>query len=216
MTSQFIKNIKESVKHWYIPLLVGIILIGTGIWTFFSPLDSYLALSIFFSISFLVSGILELFFAVANRKEMDNWGWSLILGILTALVGIMLLARPEISVLTLPLYVGFVIMLRSFGAMAIAMDLKNYGVMEWGTLMVIGVLGLIFSFILIWNPVFAGMTIVFWTGLALLASGVFHVYAAFKMRNLHKNWDNISEEVRERFEEAKRILHEEIQSIKTK
>lgn len=213
MTNQFIKNVRQSVKHWYTPLIIGVLLIGTGIWTFTSPAESYLALSILFSISFLISGILEILFAFANKNEMDNWGWMLALGIMTTLIGVMLLARPEISMITLPLYVGFLVMFRAFGAMGTAMDLKNYGVMDWGTLMVIAVLGLIFSFILIWNPVFAGMTIVFWTGVALLTSGVFNVYVALKMRSLHKNWDNVSDEIKEKFEQTKEMIQSEINKL---
>ncbi len=194
MTNPFIKKITESVRHWYIPLIVGMILIGTAIWTFSYPAESYLVLTTVFSLSFLFSGILEIFFAVANRKELDNWGWTLTLGIMTALVGVMLLTNPEISMISLPLYVGFVLMFRSFVAMGIAIDLKNYGVLEWGTLMVIGVLGLIFSLILIRNPIFAGMTLVFWTGTALLLSGVFNIYVAMKLKNLHKSWNNAFKE----------------------
>ncbi len=216
MANHFIKNLKDSVKHWYLPLIVGIILIGTGIWTFSSPEESYLALSIIFAISFLLSGILEVVFAISNKNEIDSWGWTLAFGIMTALVGVMLLVHPEISMISLPLYVGFMVMFRSFGAIGIAMDLKSYGVLEWGTLMVIGVLGLIFSFILIWNPIFAGMTIVFWTGFAFLLSGIFNVYAAIKMRSLHKNWDEISDEIKGKFEEAKTILQQEIEKVQSK
>lgn len=210
MANQFIKNLRESVKHWYLPLITGLILIGTGIWTFFSPQESYLALSIVFSVSFLVTGVFEIIFAISNRNTMDNWGWTLVLGILTTLVGVMLLNNPEISLISLPLYVGFMLMFRAISAMGMAMDLKSYGVMEWGTLMIFGVLGLIFSFIMIWNPIFAGMTLVFWTGAALLASGIFNVYLAIKMRKLHKNWDSISAEAKQKYEEVRDAILSEL------
>ena len=144
------------------------------------------------------------------KDKMENWGWTLVLGIMTFLVGVMLLIHPEISMISLPLYVGFMAMFRSFGAMGNAIDLKNYGVMEWGTLMVIGVLGLIFSFILIWNPLFAGMTIVFWTGVALLVSGVFNIYMALKMKNLHKNWDEVSSQAKSKLKEIEATIREEL------
>ena len=188
MANDFIKRVRSSVKHWYLALLVGILLICTGIWTLSSPLESYVALSMVFSISFLISGILEIVFALSNREELDGWGWTLALGILTAMVGILLLMNPEVSLATLPFYVGFLVMFRSIGAIGTALDLKNYKVLDWGTLMVIGILGLLFSFILLWNPVFAGMTVVIWTGIAFLVAGVFNVYLGFKLRNLHKNF----------------------------
>ncbi len=187
MSDLFIKNVRESVKYWYIPLVTGLILVGTGLWTFSAPVASFVALSIVFSLSFLMSGILEIIFAISNRNEIDNWGWSLVLGIMTALVGVVLLSHPEISMVSLPLYVGFMVLFRSFSAIGVAMDLKSYGETAWKKLMFIGVLGAMLSFILIWDPLFAGMTIVFWTGMAFLVNGGFNLYVAFKMRTLHKN-----------------------------
>lgn len=211
MNGQFVKIVKESVKHWYLPLIVGILLVLTGIWTFSSPIESYLALSLIFSATFLSSGILDVIFAITNRNNLDNWGWTLVFGLLNSIVGIMLLKNPEISIITLPLYVGFMVMFRSLGAIGIAMDLKNYGNIEWGTLMIIGILGLIFSFMLIWNPLFAGTSIVVWTGLAFITSGMFNIYLSLKTRYLHKNWDKLSKQVKDKYEEVNRIIQSELQ-----
>ena len=48
MNGTFIKTIKNSIEHWYIPLMVGLIFTGVGIYTLTSPLESYLALAIIF------------------------------------------------------------------------------------------------------------------------------------------------------------------------
>src|SRR5690554_4134858 len=100
MNNLFLKQIKQSVKHWYLHLIIGIVFIATGILAFTYPAQSYLALTIVFSVSFLVSGIMEITFATANRNVLENWGWTLVLGIFTTLVGIMLLANPAVSAVT--------------------------------------------------------------------------------------------------------------------
>jgi uncharacterized membrane protein HdeD (DUF308 family) len=192
MKNQFIKSVKESLKHWYLFLIVGILLIGTGIWTITSPVESYMALSTIFSLTFLISGIIEIVFALLNKERIDNWGWTLVFGFLNALIGIMLLTNPLISATTLPIYVGFLIMFRSFGAIGTALDLKNYGNLEWGSLMLIGVISLFFSFFLIWNPLFTGISIIIWTGLALISSGIFNIYLSIKIRNIHKKIQKLS------------------------
>ncbi len=185
MVTSINKQIRQSIKHWYIPLIIGIILVATAIGVFTSPVKSYLALTMLFSISFLISGLIETTFAIVNRESIDNWGWPLTLGIITTLVGVMLVLNPEISMITLPLYIGFMVMFRSIMAIGWSLDLKGYGVLDWGNLMVLGVLGTIFSFILIWNPLFAGLTIVMWTGISLLISGIFSIYLAFKFKKLN-------------------------------
>lgn len=214
MNNQFLKQIKRSVKHWYLHLIIGLIFIAAGIYAFTFPVQSYVALTIVFSISFFISGIMEITFATANRKVMENWGWTLVLGIFTTLVGIMLIANPAISAVTLPLYVGFMLMLHSFWAIGSAFDLKDFGVPGWKFSLFLGILGVVFAFLLIWRPAIGGMTLVIWTGLALIASGVFNLFLSNKMRKIHKNWERISTTTRAKLDEARILFWEEYNSMK--
>ena len=81
MIHRTFKKIEKTIKRWYLMLLVGIIFVIMGIWTFATPLDSYAALAIVFALGFLINGITEIVFAIGNRDY--NWGWSLALGILS-------------------------------------------------------------------------------------------------------------------------------------
>ena len=184
MKNDFMKTLKSSIDHWYAPLIAGILFLVVGIYTFMTPVAAYLTLALFFSYSFLISGIMESIFSISNRNSIDNWGWTLTLGILTTLFGIFLIGNPAISLTTLPIYIGFLVLFRSLSGISYAMDLKNYGVSGSGSLMFIGVLGVLFSFLLLWNPLFAGMTVVFWTGLALVTGGIFSIYLAFRLKHL--------------------------------
>lgn len=71
MNTSPLGTVVNSIKHWYIPLIIGVVLAGSGIYVFATPLASYLALSLIFSFSFLVSGILQMTFAIANSKELN-------------------------------------------------------------------------------------------------------------------------------------------------
>ncbi len=185
MKKQFFKHEKTSVKYWYIPLLVGLIFVGIGVWVFATPLQAYLTLTLIFSLSFLFSGIFEIIFAVSNKRELNNWGWTLTFGVINLLVGVLMLSNPEISMTVLPFYVGFVVLFRSIAAIGASIELKNHGVLDWGNLLVIGLAGTIFSFILLWNPLFAGLSLVFWTAFAFLALGIFSIYYSIKLKSLH-------------------------------
>lgn len=180
------ENIAKSIKNWWVPLVIGILLVGTGIYTFLSPLKSYLALAIIFSITFLTSGLLEVAFSIANRETIKGWGWSLTFGILTTIVGGVLLFNPELSMVTLPLYVGFVILFRSIASIGWAIDIKEFGISSWKSILFLGILGVILAMIVIWNPLAGGLTVVFWTGLAFITAGVFSIYLAFKLRKIHR------------------------------
>ncbi len=185
MDNNVLKTINSSITHWYIPLIVGLIFVGTGAYTFTAPLESFLALSILFSVSFLLSGAIEIAFSLSNRNEMKNWGWNLAFGVFTFVIGVILISHPALSVATLPIYVGFLLLFRSIMGISFAIELKNNGIKGWGTMMALGGLGVIFSFMLFLNPVFAGMTIVFWVGLTFISAGVFSILLAFKLKKLN-------------------------------
>lgn len=205
----FLKSIRNAIKHWYIPLLVGIFFIIVSIVVFSSPLGSLLALAILFSLSFLFGGISEIIFSIANRDQLQNWGWSLAFGIITFIVGLLLVLNPALSVTTLAFYVGFVILFRSIAPISFALDVKRYGSRSWGGLMALGILGTIFSFILLWNPAFAGMTVVVLIALSFLFSGLFSIYFSFQLRKLHRHSKKLSPKLEERFRELEQDIHNE-------
>lgn len=181
----FIKKAENATKHWYLSLILGILFIGVGIWVLRTPLASYLTLSILFSVTIFISGISEIIYSVSNRKVMDNWGWVLAGGIIDLLFGLWLMASPALSLTILPYVVGFMLMYRSMISIGIAFDLKDFEDSGWGWLLVLGILGMLFSFFLFWNPMFSGLTIVIWTGLSFITLGVYRIILAFKLKQLH-------------------------------
>ena len=70
-------ELKQEVKNWWISLILGILYVVVALSLMFFPLNGYAALSILFSISMLVSGLLEISFAVSNRRRVSSWGWYL-------------------------------------------------------------------------------------------------------------------------------------------
>ena len=209
MNNQFINSIQKTVKHWYIPLLVGLLFIVLSIVVMTSPESSLLSLSIFFSLTFLFSGLSEIIFSITNRDQLDNWGWSMAFGLLTFIVGILLLSQPGVSLQVLAFYIGFLILFRSMASISFALDIKKYGNKNWGGLMIFGLLGAIASFILILNPVFAGMSIVVLVALSLLFAGLFSIFLSFQLRKLHKSSKTISAKLQHRYDELMEDIHEE-------
>ncbi|HZK08246.1 MAG TPA: DUF308 domain-containing protein [Bacteroidales bacterium] len=205
----FLKSLKKAIRHWYIPLIVGLLFIIVSVVVFVSPASSLLALAIFFSLSLLFGGLSEIIFSVANRDQIENWGWSLAFGIVTLVVGVLLFLNPGLSLDVLAFYVGFVILFRSIGAISFSMDVKKYGGPNWGWLLAFGILGTIASFILIWNPLFAGLSVVILIALSFLFTGLFSICFSFQLRKLHKKSKVLSAKLQTRFEELQEAIREE-------
>lgn len=182
---QPLKSISKSIKNWYLVTVVGILFIILGVWVFRTPLASYLVLATFFSISFLTAGIAEIAFALGNRKEIDHWGWYLSSGIFSAMIGLLLLSNPALSMTTLPLYIGFGVMFRSIAGISFALSLKDTG-SEYQSILWLSVGGVILSFLLIWNPGFVGMTLVSITALIFILLGIITIIFSLKLKDVHK------------------------------
>ena len=172
-------------KYWFLPFILGIAFILVGIWVYFTPAVSYMALSMLFAATFVVSGLLGMIHAITNKDYLIGWGWSMIAGIAELLIGILLLARPEITAVVLALFVGFAILFRSITAIFWSLEIKKLQISNWVSLLILGVLGAIFAFILLWNPILAGLTIVIYTSLAFIMIGMFQVYFSLKLRKLN-------------------------------
>jgi|SRR5690625_1182869 len=213
MPHLFFNSIRKAIKHWYLPLLVGLFFIVVSIIVFTSPMTSFVALALLFSISFLLSGIAEMIFALTNKDQLRNWGWALGFGIITTLVGVLLILDTELSMSVLAFYIGFLILFRSIASISFAVDIKRYGGRQWGSLMVFGILGAIFAFILLWNPVFAGLSIVIFTGLSIFFSGLFNIYFALQLRKIHRHAKKLSPRLKERLDQLQNDIWAEWEEV---
>jgi len=184
MTQVISRTIKESINHWWIFLLVGLILIVTGIWISLSPATAYVSLSFLFAINIFVTGIMEVIFSVMSRKSMEGWGWTLIGGLLDIVIGVYLLAYPLLTMSVLPFILGFWLLFKGFSAIGFAIDLKSYDESNWGVLLALGIIILLFAGMVLAVPAFGVLNIILWTSLSFIAAGVFRVVLAFRLKRL--------------------------------
>lgn len=165
-------------------MLTGILFILLGIWVFSTPLVSYLSLVWLFKVGFFVVGILEVFHAFANRDSLGNWGWALVGGIVNILFAVLLFKHPVWAIETLPIYVGFIVLFRSSMGIALAFDLKRWEAKGWAWSLVSALLGVAFSFFMIWDPFFGGLAIVIYTAMSIIMLGIMQIVFSVALKNL--------------------------------
>ncbi|MCC8147272.1 MAG: DUF308 domain-containing protein [Bacteroidales bacterium] len=179
---------KKAVKNWWISLLIGIIAIIMGVWCFTSPGVSLVGITYVFIVGFLLSGILDIFYAVSNRNSLYGWGWTLAGGILELLLGIMLLVLPTPVVTGILVFmVGFWMLFRSIWGVGEACQLQIMGVRGWGWLLALSIICIILSFMYLLSPGFGkGIFVVVLVGISMLVYGLFRVIIAFQLRKINK------------------------------
>src|SRR5690554_1642288 len=209
MENHFFTPVFKAIKNWYIPLIAGIIYITMGIIVLNSPEDSILALAIFFGVTFLIAGLFEVIFALTNRRNLESWGRSLGFGILTTLVGLILTLNPPISITTIALFVGFMVIFRSIVTIGLSLDLRNYGSDKWGWLFTLGIVGVLLSFVLIWNPKTAVLSLVILIGINFIIAGIFRILFSLLLRKVHKHSTTFASEVKDKVEKIKDYIEEE-------
>ena len=185
MESTLLQSAKSSAKNWWLSLILGVLFILLSIWIFRTPATSYISLSILFSTFIFISGIFGIIFSVSNRKQMRGWGWFLAGAIMDLLVGTLLITHPLMTMAILPFYVGFWVLFRGVLGIGFSFQLKSFGVPNWGLLLVLGILTIVFSFLLLMNPVFTGLSIVYMTALAFVVMGIFRMILAFDLKKIH-------------------------------
>lgn len=210
--SKLLQELNQSVKYWYLPLLLGVMLIALGIYFLASPAVAYVTLTTIFSLSFLLSGISDTAFAILNRENLKGWGWHLVSGLLSLVMGIYLLSSPAISMILLSFVVGLTFMFRAFEIFGFSLELKRLNVPNWGWLLALSILGIIFSFILVANPIFAGISLITFTALSFISSGVASVMVSLALKKIKNRSQKVSQHLKEKFIALEKELEEELRN----
>jgi uncharacterized membrane protein HdeD (DUF308 family) len=92
---------RHSNDSWWIWLLAGLVAVGVGLVTLFTPQITAFALLICIAIWAIVTGVLEIIASIQLRKEIQGELWLGLAGVVSVAFGVFLLARPGLGALSL-------------------------------------------------------------------------------------------------------------------
>lgn len=180
-----------SIKNWWWFIVKGILFIIAGVAVLSQPVEGYVGLSILFSVVILGIGISQLIFSISNRQSLPGWGWTLTSGIIDIAIGLYLVIFPLVTLATLPYFVGFWLLFRSFYIMGASFDLNSLKIPGWGWLFAGGLLLMILSSLILYYPLAGAVGIVSVSGAAFLMGGILSIMMAFKLRNIKETAKNL-------------------------
>jgi uncharacterized membrane protein HdeD (DUF308 family) len=96
--------------------LLGVLSIIIGLWAVRHAVLTLVALIVFLGIFWVINGLIEIFAALSHRDTPDR-GWSVLMGVLSAIAGIIVLAYPGLTLVGLAVILG--IWLLVFGILEI-------------------------------------------------------------------------------------------------
>jgi uncharacterized membrane protein HdeD (DUF308 family) len=169
-------EIVDDVKHWWLFLLRGILFVLLGVYMISSPLVAFAAFSFVFGIAIIAGGIAELVHAYTNRYVV-GWTWRFLLGMIDIVLGFILAFDLKFSISLLPVALGAWLLFRGFSLFSFASVVRKSGWMVFA-----GIVIVLFALIVILNPAFGAMTIVLWTAIAFMITGIVNGILAFRLK----------------------------------
>jgi uncharacterized membrane protein HdeD (DUF308 family) len=162
---------------WGLVLVEGILLALFGLLLLAAP-----GASLFFMVQLLglylfIAGIFRI---IDIFIDSSSWGLKLIAGVLCLIAGLAVLRHPLWSAIAAPaglvIIVGFLAIFEGVAGLVVAVQGGGWG------MGVLSVLGILFGFILVLNPLIGVATLPFILGIFMLIGGVVAVGQAFRMR----------------------------------
>jgi uncharacterized membrane protein HdeD (DUF308 family) len=138
-------DLREWTWGWWLLLLVGALSVVAGVIILFKPSDSLSTIAVIAGLFVLIDGITELI--ASFSRQTQNRGLVAVLGVLSAIVGILLIRHPIAGVTAIALFIGIWLVAVGVVRLVVAFD------EPWGRT---------------WNFVVAGLELV--AGIAIVAS----------------------------------------------
>jgi uncharacterized membrane protein HdeD (DUF308 family) len=86
--------------------ILGVLSLIVGLWAIRHAGLTLLALAVLLGIFWIINGTVEIFTAATEGKDLPGRGWTIAMGVLSVVAGIIVLADPGISLLTLAIVLG--------------------------------------------------------------------------------------------------------------
>ena len=167
-------------------LIVGILSLVAGILVFVFPLETYVALSIFFGVIMMLVGAAQLILSSSNNNYLMTRGYFVVGGVLDVLLGLFLCLYPGITLFLLPILLGIWMLYHSFMIIAFAGDLSTFTLGGEGETLAGGIILLLLSILILMNPFSAGIAaVVILTGVGFVVFGILLVMLSVKLKRLH-------------------------------
>ncbi len=181
----------RAVRHWWLMMIVGLLVIAAGVAVFVFPLESYVTLSIIFGVLMLLTGAAKLIAASTSSNFFMMRGYVIAGGVIDLLLGLFLCVNPAVTIVLLPIMMGLWMLYNAFMMIALAGDFDTFGIPGAGWIIGGSVVLLILSLLVLVNPFTAGIaTVVVLAGIGLIVFGSLLCALSLKIRDVHKFFES--------------------------
>ena len=118
-----------SVKGWgkfAVWMMLGLLYVGAGIIALLNPFAAATILTLMLGAALVAGGVLRIFLAFSMKSAGKPWGWVVVSGLVTLLLGVMIIAQwPASSFFVLGIFLGIDLIFIGSGWVTMGLALKN-------------------------------------------------------------------------------------------
>lgn len=118
-----------NVKGWgkfIVWMLLGLLYVGAGIIAIMNPFAAATILTLMLGAALVAGGVLRIFLAFSMKSAGKPWGWVVVSGLVTLLLGAMIIAQwPASSFFVLGIFLGIDLIFIGSGWVTMGLALKN-------------------------------------------------------------------------------------------
>lgn len=165
--------------RWWIPVTIGVLAIIAGILALVWPGPTLFAVGLLFGIYLLFAGFGELLMAFSHERSTFLRVLSGLLGVLTLIVGFVLLVRPGASVVVAAFTLGIWFLVS--GSVQVAKGVTVRESRAWN--LILGSIGVVAGIAIVVQPGIGVITLVYVVSIALLLQGVALIMLGFGLKS---------------------------------
>jgi len=173
---------------WWLVLIEAILLIIIGIFLLVNPYQTFVSIIWVLGIYWVFRGALNLISLIWDRRL---WGWKIIAGVLGIVAGWIVWQNPVTSAVILSQFTVWMLAFIAifFGISDLIRAFKGGG---WVSA-VIGVISIIFAFLMFSNTLRASASLPIAMGILAIFGGIIALFGSFRLRSLEHTLEDLSE-----------------------
>ena len=100
-------------------------------------------------------------------------------GICSILLGVLLLLHPYGTMIFLPIAAGFFMIIGSVLDIQVSIEMRRLHFGNWGVMLILGIINIIFAFLLLMNPFQGASVLVIFVGISLVVDSIQNFYSIY-------------------------------------
>lgn len=204
------KNIMNKI--FKSSILGALALVVLGILLIFESEATIVTISYVIGGILVAIGVLALLKFYKEVKENDDTGMDLVYGIVSIVLGIIVISNPKAIASIIPIVMGLIIILNSGTKLQYSIELKKNGNNLWKSTMILSLISTLCGVLLVFNPFKSAAFLTRLIGLLILLYAILDIISTITIKNTMKK---IKTAINDGIEEAK-VLEVKEKSEKSK